>query len=144
MNDNYHIFHLISQLSRDFSKNLNEVLQPLGIYSSQWAVLYTLKTKGMLTQSELCKYLSIEAPPMTRNIQRLIKQGYIKKVPGKDKRSNYIVLTENALVMYPKWEQAALDLNQSLLKHLPDSAQEELFKLLSSWTVDLKKNGGKI
>ena len=144
MEEKHSLFHLIHQLSRHISKNLNEELQSLGIYSSQWAVLYTLKTKGMLTQSELCDYLSIEAPPMTRNIQRLIKQGYIKKVPGKDKRSNYIVLTEDALAMYPKWEQAALNLNQSLLYHLPDSAQKELYKLLSSWTVDLKRNGGKI
>jgi len=136
MDENHQLFHIIHQLSRHISKNANEVLQPLGIYSSQWTVLFTLKTKGMLTQSELCEYLSIEAPPMTRNIQRLMKQGYVKKVPGKDKRSNYIVLTENALEMYPKWEQATLELNQSLLYHLPDSAQKELYKLLSSWTVD--------
>jgi DNA-binding MarR family transcriptional regulator len=144
MHENHQLFHVIQQLSRHFSKNLNEVLQPLGIYSAQWVVLFTLKTKGMLTQSELCEYLAIEAPPMTRNIQRLMKEGYIKKVPGKDKRSNYIVLTEEALAMYPKWEQAALDLNKSLLGHLPDSTQNELFKLLSCWTVELRRNGGNM
>lgn len=99
--------------------------------------MFVLKTKGSLTQKELCEYLFVEAPPMTRTIQRLVKQGYVKQVPGQDKREKYIQLTDEALQAYPQWEQAVNKMNESLLEHLPASSQEELFHLQSGWLKQL-------
>lgn len=99
--------------------------------------MFVLKTKGSLTQKELCEYLFVEAPPMTRTIQRLVKQGYVKQVPGQDKREKYIQLTDEALQAYPQWEQAVNKMNESLLEHLPVSSQEELFHLQSGWLKQL-------
>ncbi|WP_034670188.1 MarR family winged helix-turn-helix transcriptional regulator [Ectobacillus panaciterrae] len=140
---NHSLFHSVHQLSRNLTKNVNEALQPFGIYSAQWSVLYTLKVKGTLTQTELCEYLSVEAPPMTRTIQRLVKQGYVKQVPGGDKRTKHIQLTEQALTEYPKWEHAILEVNASLLTHFPESSQEELYALVSEWIHQLQLSGGK-
>lgn len=127
------LFHTLHQLSRHLTNTLNESLKPFGLYSAQWSVLFVLKTKGSITQKELCEYLFVEAPPMTRNIQRLVKLGYVKQVPGKDKREKYIQLTDEALTEYPKWEQAVFDCNSSLLKDFPETSQEELFRLQSFW-----------
>ncbi|MET3697886.1 DNA-binding MarR family transcriptional regulator [Bacillus oleivorans] len=140
MKNNHDLFHTIHQLSRQLHKSLNEALQPFSIYSAQWSVLFVLKTKGNLTQSELCDYLSVEAPPMTRTIQRLIKQGYVKQIPSKeDKRVKYIQLTEKALAEYPEWEKAVLKMNESLLADFPKSSQEELRKLLREFSIQLRK-----
>ena len=140
MINNHDLFHLIHQLSRQLHKSLNEALQPFSLYSAQWSVLFVLKMKGTLTQSELCDYLSVEAPPMTRTIQRLIKQGYVKQIPGKeDKRVKHIVLTEQALSEYPKWEKAVLKMNESLLAHFSKSQQEELTRLLLEFSHQLKE-----
>src|SRR6478735_8211255 len=102
----HELFHTLHQLSRQLTNTLNEALKPLGLYGSQWSVIFVLKTKGSLTQKELCEYLFVEAPPMTRTIQRLVKQGYVRQVPGKDKREKYIQLTEEAVKEFPKWEHA--------------------------------------
>jgi MarR family transcriptional regulator for hemolysin len=133
----HELIHTLHQLSRQLTNKLNEVLKPLGLYGSQWAVIFVLKKKGSLTQKELCDYLFVEAPPMTRTIQRLVKQGYVRQVPGQDKREKYVQLTDEALKEFPKWEHAVTELNQSLLKHLPESSQEELFKLQNSWLKEL-------
>jgi MarR family transcriptional regulator, transcriptional regulator for hemolysin len=133
----HELIHTLHQLSRQLTNKLNEVLKPLGLYGSQWAVIFVLKKKGSLTQRELCDYLFVEAPPMTRTIQRLVKQGYVRQVPGQDKREKYVQLTDEALKEFPKWEHAVTELNQSLLKHLPESSQEELFKLQNSWLKEL-------
>jgi MarR family transcriptional regulator, transcriptional regulator for hemolysin len=133
----HEIFHTINQLSRYLTNRINEELKPLGIYSSQWTVIYVLKTKGSLTQKEICKYLAIEAPPMTRTIQRLLTQGYVKQIQGKDKREKYIQLTEVALEKYPTWEAATLQVNDSLLSALPSHSHEELSQQLKGWYKQL-------
>ncbi|MEH7439039.1 MarR family transcriptional regulator [Neobacillus drentensis] len=131
------LFHTLHQLSRHLTNKLNEALKPMGLYGSQWAVIFVLQTKGSLTQRELCDYLFVEAPPMTRTIQRLVKQGYVRQVSGKDKRAKYIELTEEALRLYPEWESVVNEVNQSLLQHFPLTSQEELLSLQSSWLKQL-------
>lgn len=135
--NSHELFHTLHQLSRHFTNHLNESLKPFGLYSAQWAVLFVLKTKGTLTQKELCDYLFVEAPPMTRTIQRLVKQGYVRQVPGKDKREKRIILTEEALLQYPKWERAVNEANRYLLEHLPETSQKELLTLQKSWLQKL-------
>lgn len=137
--NSFALFHSLHQLSRNLTNKLNEELQAFGLYSAQWSVLYVLKTKQPLTQKELCDYLSVEAPPMTRTIQRLVKQGYVKQIPGKDKREKYIQLTETALSEYPKWEAAVFQANQSLLENFPEASQQELFNLIQHWQHHLSK-----
>ena len=133
----HNLFHTLHQLSRHLTNKLNEVLKPMGLYGSQWAVIYVLKTKGSLTQKELSEYLFVEAPPMTRTIQRLVKQGYVRQVPGKDKRQKHIQLTEQALNQYPAWEQAVTEHNQTLLKEFPETSQEQLLELQTTWLNQL-------
>lgn len=135
--NSHELFHTLHQLSRHLTNTLNEALKPLGLYGSQWSVIFVLKSKGSLTQKELCEYLFVEAPPMTRTIQRLVKQGYVLQVPGKDKREKLIQLTDVALKMFPLWEKTVIETNQSLMKHFPATSQEELFHLQKSWLQQL-------
>ncbi|MDR7239997.1 MarR family winged helix-turn-helix transcriptional regulator [Neobacillus drentensis] len=135
--NSHELFHTLHQLSRHLTNTLNEALKPLGLYGSQWSVIFVLKSKGSLTQKELCEYLFVEAPPMTRTIQRLVKQGYVLQVPGKDKREKLIQLTDVALKMFPLWEKTVIETNQSLMKHFPETSQEELFHLQKSWLQQL-------
>jgi MarR family transcriptional regulator, transcriptional regulator for hemolysin len=135
--NSHELFHTLHQLSRHLTNKLNETLKPFGLYSAQWSVLYTLMKKGSLTQRELSDYLFVEAPPMTRTIQRLVKQGYVKQVPGKDKREKYIELTEAASQEFPKWEQAVIANNETQLMGLPEESQKQLINIQSSWLKHL-------
>ncbi|MGG1676790.1 MarR family winged helix-turn-helix transcriptional regulator [Neobacillus sp. NRS-1170] len=134
----HELFHTLHQLSRHLTNTLNEALKPLGLYGSQWSAIFVLKTKGSLTQKELCDYLFVEAPPMTRTIQRLVKQGYVRQVQGKDKREKIIQLTDLALSEYPNWEKAVFESNEVLLENFPLSSQEVLLSLQKSWLQQLK------
>ena len=136
---NHQLFHTLHQLSRHLTNKLNEALKPMGLYGSQWAVIFVLNRVGSLTQKELCDYLFVEAPPMTRTIQRLVKQGYVRQVPGQDKREKHVQLTDKALQEYPKWEQAVNKMNRELVKYLPEDSQEELYTLQNNWLKQLLK-----
>jgi MarR family transcriptional regulator, transcriptional regulator for hemolysin len=131
--DRHKLIHTLHQVSRQLTNKLNEVLKQYGLYNAQWAVIYVLEKEGSLTQKQLCEYLSVEAPPLTRTIQRLVKQDYVRQVQGQDKREKHIQLTEKALKEYPIWEKAVSDLNLSLLEPLSEPSQEELFETLHMW-----------
>ena len=131
------LFHTIHQLSRKLNKDLNGVLQSFSIYSGQWSVIYTLKQKGTMTQSELCEYLSIEAPPVTRMLQRLESEGFVNRVTGEDKRAKYIKLSERALQNYPVWEEAVLKRNKEIVEGF--SSKDELLSLLKQLLTQLDK-----
>ncbi|TDL78801.1 MarR family winged helix-turn-helix transcriptional regulator [Peribacillus frigoritolerans] len=133
------LFHSIQQLSRQLTKRLNEVLQPHGLFSAQWTVLFTLKKYGTLTQTELCEYLSIEAPPMTRTIQRLVKQGYVHQIAGSDKRTKHIKLTDQAINDYALWEKSVLEMENDLLKGIPDDMQAPLRTYIQQWLHHIRK-----
>ncbi|MBM4765069.1 MarR family transcriptional regulator [Bacillus sp. B15-48] len=133
------LFHSVHQLSRQLAKHLNVALEPFGLYNAQWSVMYVLNENGTLTQRELCEYLGVEAPPMTRTIQRLSKQGYIEYVVGQDKRKKYIKLTEKAVKEYPLWEKAIMEANEKLLSSFPKSSQEALLTLVSTWLGKMKQ-----
>ncbi|OMP68030.1 MarR family winged helix-turn-helix transcriptional regulator [Domibacillus epiphyticus] len=134
----HELFHTIHQLSRELTKLINQTLQPFGLYSAQWAVLFVLKEEGSMSQSDLCEYLAVEAPPMTRTIQRLIKQDYVRYTQGADKRVKMIHLTEKAETAYPEWEQAVLSANEKLLAGMPDEKRIVMQTLLASWLGTLK------
>ncbi|MGF2614828.1 MarR family transcriptional regulator [Rossellomorea vietnamensis] len=134
MENTHMLFHSVNQLSRRLTKHLNEALEPYGLYSAQWSVLYVLRERGTLTQKELSEYLSVEAPPMTRTIQRLLKQGFIQqKSSDEDKRKKYIMLSQEAEAEFPVWEKAVLEKNEELIKELSFSSQENLQSILNEW-----------
>ncbi len=137
MSGNHELFHLINQLSRKLTKKLNEVLQPFGLYSAQWSVIFVLMRKGTLTQKEISNYLFVEAPPMTRTIKRLANQGYVIQEYGTDKRKKYIRLSDRAIASYPEWEKAVIRMNEDLLQSYPESARKELATLISKWLFQL-------
>lgn len=127
------LFHQIHQLSRKLTKKLNEALLPHGLYGAQWSVLYVLKEKRILTQKELCEYLSVEAPPMTRMIKRLTEQGFVSFENGEDRRKKYIKLTPKAIELFPLWDNAVSEMNKNLLQSFPEQSRQELSALISMW-----------
>lgn len=141
MNDVHELFHSVQQLARQMTKALNDALQPFDIYSSQWTVLFLLKTKGSMTQKEISDYLAIEAPPITRTVQKLVANGYVRQVKGIDKRTKRIELTEKALEKYPEWEKAVLQMNHELIQPLTSASKEQLLLLISDWNQQLAIRG---
>ena len=134
------LFHTVHQLSRELSKQLNTSLEPYGLYSGQWTVLFVLKEKGTMTQKELCEYLAVEAPPMTRMVQRLLKQGYIEQEAGEDKRKRYIRLTAASLREFPRWEAAVVQANERLVESMDKETMSTMQVALSDWLGVIKEN----
>ncbi|RLQ94484.1 MarR family winged helix-turn-helix transcriptional regulator [Falsibacillus albus] len=126
MNNHHEFFHQLHQLTRYLSKELNERLSALGIFSSQWTILYRLKQVGSCTQAELADYLGVERPTITRTLARLEEAGWIQRLQGKDKREKLVSLSNQALEEYPTWQKVVSEFENDMLQNVSASQQAEV------------------
>lgn len=116
----HHYGHKISQTARVFSKTLNGIMSPMGLYSSQWGIILCLHYRNALTQVQLSNYLNVEAPTITRTLTRLEEMGWIIRSEGDDKRERYVSLSPQAIERFPEWLQAASELEAVALRDLDE------------------------
>ena len=77
----------IGLLSRLFDRRLQEVLKEQGVAPGQFAPLVMLFEQDGLTQAELCRRINVEQPTMANTLERMERDGLIKrKADTEDKR----------------------------------------------------------
>lgn len=130
MNDLNHLFHELHQTVRFVSKEVNDRLQGHGLYQSQWSILFCLKRFGPMTQTELWRYLNVEAPTVTRTLERLEKNRWILRCKGTDKRARIVQLTEKAVQELPSIEKTISHFENDMTSGLTPAEQEQLLVLL--------------
>lgn len=123
--------HELLQKSRLISKEVNEVLKEHNLFSAQWSVLYCIHQHKEMTLTEIWKYLNVEAPTITRTVNRLIKLGWLTTVEGKDRREKIVRLSESALSTFPTIESSVIEFEKSFLADITQEEQVLLRALLS-------------
>lgn len=131
MVSNGELFHLLNQRKRLLNKKMNDSLKPFGLYASQWSILFCVNQFGRMSQTDIWKYLNVEAPTMTRTLVRMEKSGWIVRKPGKDKRERMIELTEKAKQKLPAIQQEVSKLEEGLLEQLTIDDKDKLYQLLN-------------
>ncbi|BBP92812.1 hypothetical protein BsIDN1_64300 [Bacillus safensis] len=71
--------------------------------------------------------MNVEAPTITRTVTRLEANGWVKRVQGKDKRENLIVMTDDAKA---RFEEIKRTMEQFEEECLSDFTYDEKKKLL--------------
>ncbi|GEK33036.1 MarR family winged helix-turn-helix transcriptional regulator [Kurthia sibirica] len=87
-------FHNLLQKTREFTTGANHVLKKHDLFSAQWSVLFTIEKHGVMTLTEIWKYLNVEAPTTTRTVNRLVDRGLLQHEPGEDRRLKRVSLTQ--------------------------------------------------
>lgn len=111
-------FHQHLQFSRSFTKKLNEQLASVGLYHSQWMIVYYLKQFGASTLVEISQYNDVEKPTITRTVNRLDEMQLIQKVASKDKRERKIQLTEKGNLVYEEAKKVVDEFENKLLEEI--------------------------
>lgn len=124
------VIHELYQTTRFLSKVINERLQDHGLFQSQWSILFCIKEFGPMSQTDIWKYLNVEAPTVTRTINKLEKNGWVIRQKGEDQREKIIILTQKAFNELPKIEADIQAFEENLLKDIPTSEREQLVALL--------------
>ncbi|MFD2629925.1 MarR family winged helix-turn-helix transcriptional regulator [Oceanobacillus kapialis] len=129
--ENRDIMHALNQRFRYTVKELNARLKQFDLYASQWAIIYCLDSFGTMTQTEIWRYLNIEAPTVTRTLVRMEKAGWVIRKQGEDKRERIIELTSNALEKIPSIKKSVESFDHEMLSDLSQQEKNQLYMLLS-------------
>ncbi len=108
----------LRRASRALTQFYQEALRPVGLRSSQLSVLQVLARAGERTQGELGRILAMDSTTLTRTLAIMVRQGWIAKQRGEDRREWRFRLApagktrlEAAL---PHWEQVQETLRRKL------------------------------
>jgi MarR family transcriptional regulator, transcriptional regulator for hemolysin len=129
-------FHQYIQLSRSYTKKLNEQLAPLNIFHAQWSVLYYLHQAGSATLVEISHYYHVEKPTITRTVNRLYERGLIEQISTEDKRERRIQLTDLGAHMYEECQLVVNHFEQSIMGSIPQKDIKQTEQTL----LQLRKN----
>jgi DNA-binding MarR family transcriptional regulator len=97
-------------LNRVVSSHYDEVLVPLGLKGSQLNVLVAVSNAERARPNDLIRRLRIDQTTLSRNVDRMCKEGWLALEPDTDQRSHWITLTPDGRRLleqaYPAWKKA--------------------------------------
>lgn len=93
-------------------------LRDSGLRSTQFTLLQALEIAGEVTQGQLGSILSIDSTTLTRSLQALIGEGWVKETRGDDRRERHLALTPSGRRKLedtmPAWRRAQTRLKKAL------------------------------
>lgn len=132
-------FHHYLQVSRTFTKKLNEQLSKIDLYLSQWSVIYYLHISETATLVEISNYFNVEKPTITRTVNRLEEMKLIEQIPGRDKRERRIQLTDLGVQMYIEGQKIVDEFEQMIMEDIPEDERERARGILLQLQKRLKE-----
>ncbi|HLQ73259.1 MAG TPA: MarR family transcriptional regulator [Bacillota bacterium] len=124
------IFHHLFQTTRRLNKQLNRTLNPFQLHASQWSVLYCVQKHEQMTLTDIWTYLNVEAPTVTRTVNRLVELDWLTVTHGDDRREKLVSLSERAIKQYPTVEQAIITFENEFLRNFTENDANQLMELL--------------
>lgn len=108
-------------------------LSALGVTAAQFVVMVRLAGgANPKSASDLCKELSYDAGAMTRMIDRLEAKGLVRRTRCvKDRRLNYLELTEQGRAAYPRMLEMSVAVQNRFLRGLEKAEVQKLTDILN-------------
>lgn len=111
----------INHLARLMAQALRERIAPLGVVPGQFAQLLALYEQDGLSQRELCERVRIEQPTMANTLQRMERDGLIRRLPDPaDGRRAAVMLTGRARDLQEDLVGAARTVNSEATRNVGD------------------------
>lgn len=110
----------LRKATRAVTALFDEALAPSGLRGTQFTLLAALYQTGTATVTRLSQALVMDRTTLTRNLKPLQEQGWVRIVPGEDRRTRAMSLSSKGRQTFekavPLWEQAQKDVITSLGK----------------------------
>lgn len=104
----------LRQATRVVSQIYDATLKPCGVKATQFTLLAVLAKRGELPLTKLAEILVLDRTTLTRNLQPLVKKGWITIDREDDERIRLISLTAQGRTLVreatPLWRQAQMSI----------------------------------
>jgi DNA-binding MarR family transcriptional regulator len=129
----------IGLLSRLFDRSLQESLRDLGVAPGQFAPLVMLFEQDGLTQAELCRRINVEQPTMANTLERMERDGLIKRKPdAADRRRALVFLTQKAKDVRAQVMEGVREVSNRTVAQISAADQDAIFRLLARMVENLR------
>jgi DNA-binding MarR family transcriptional regulator len=123
--------YLVNRAARSMAQQLADELRPEGVGIGQWAVLMFLWARDGMSQAELSRVVAIEPPTMVRNMDRMVRDGLVRREGDPDdRRITRIYLTDRGRALREELVPKAAAVNAATLERLTASEGRTLRRLL--------------
>lgn len=130
----------VNHLARLLEQALRREIEPYGVVPGQFAQLLALYEREPMTQRELCERVQIEQSTMAYTLQRMERDGLIRRSPDPaDGRRVQISLTDRAREAREKLVDAARSVNERAASRLADNDVDEVMKVISTMIANLER-----
>lgn len=97
-------------LNRVITNLYDDALRPLGLKLSQGNILAITAKLGVARPAQVCDLLELDTSTLSRNVDRMVGNGWLEILPDEDGRSHPFRLTREGRALMekaiPAWEEA--------------------------------------
>ena len=108
----------LRQLTRLVTRHYDHYTAAAGLKTTQYSLLSHVEKFGPIRPSDLAKRMQMDASTLTRNMQPLVAQGWLRIGAGEDARSRLVEITDDGRAKRVEgqraWKKAQLALNERL------------------------------
>jgi DNA-binding MarR family transcriptional regulator len=108
----------LRKATRVVTQLFDDVMHPTGLRATQFTLLAAISATGTIAIRQLSTILVMDRTTLTRNLKPLEAKRLIKIVPGEDRRTRTLTLTDKGKKTYEKslpiWRQAQSEVIESL------------------------------
>ena len=94
----------LRQVTRAVTQIYDEALQPSGLRAMQYSILMTICGHGEITVTGISKYLKMDQTTVTRSLQILDRNQWIRHIATSDRRTRTVRLTPKGMAVVKKAE----------------------------------------
>jgi DNA-binding MarR family transcriptional regulator len=106
----------------------------------QLVALKFIAVEGVRSQAVLAERMMVDAPAVSRTVDRLEEDGLVKRCAGEDRRCVRLESTPAGLKELEHLEAAEQRLDEEVLQHLSASEMNELKRLLDKLQTGLSQS----
>jgi len=122
---------LMMQIMRMHRNRVEAALAPLGLHVGQEIILMHLWEREGQTQSHLVEAIGVEPPTISKMLQRLEENGFVRRCPDRDDgRVTRVYLTEKGRKVRTKVVELWCSLEETMLAQLTETERTLLRRLL--------------
>src|ERR1700722_19008718 len=79
--------------SRDLTRAFEKAMRGSGVRGTQFTLLATLIQTGPIPTTRLAEFQGLERTTLTRNLSRLVRDGFVQIQEGEDRRVRKVAIT---------------------------------------------------
>jgi DNA-binding MarR family transcriptional regulator len=131
MQDDAPVVHRLIRIAKQLGFFVGERLAPLGLHTGQERLLAALWAEDGLSQTQLVERLAVQPPTVTAALQRLEREGFIRREPdAANRRISRVYLTERGRAVEPEIRALFREAERRFLSELSAADRKQLGSLL--------------